>query len=56
MVTDFRKFNRGREPSPGFFFVLNQLPGEIITKDMTEHITDNLYVTIYVCLLSSLCA
>jgi hypothetical protein len=44
MVTDFTKFNPGAPPSKGFFHVLNQLPGHVVTKDMTDRISSDLYV------------
>lgn len=44
MVTDFTKFNAGALPSKGFFHVLNQLPGHVVTKDMTDRIATDLYV------------
>jgi len=40
MIVDFKQFQRGKSPmrNDGLLFILEQIPGLIVWKDMTEHL------------------
>eukprot|EP00123_Amoebidium_parasiticum_P016856 comp23610_c0_seq1/m.40158 comp23610_c0_seq1/g.40158 ORF comp23610_c0_seq1/g.40158 comp23610_c0_seq1/m.40158 type:complete len:589 (-) comp23610_c0_seq1:788-2554(-) len=47
MVLDYNMWIKGQKPKPGFFHVLEQMPGEIIADDLTDYITKTGYFASY---------
>eukprot|EP01134_Creolimax_fragrantissima_P002840 CFRG2840T1 len=47
LVVDMEKWHKFSEPEPGFFYLVEQTPMSVVTKDLTEYVTTNMYFASY---------
>lgn len=46
-VADLTKFTPGEAPEKGFFYLLEEIPGTIVSRDMTDHLLSTSYWASY---------